>query len=91
MKFGDNLQDSIYPAWSDNYVQYNVLKKQLEEGLSKPAGWTERDEGIFGQALDSDLTKVMDPVPQAPELLFRMRPKSFTAIDCCVLVSDSVA
>ncbi|KAF8932787.1 VTC domain-containing protein [Dissophora ornata] len=60
MKFGDNLQDSIYPTWSDNYVQYNALKKQLEEGLSKPAGWTERDEGIFGQTLDSDLTKVFD-------------------------------
>ncbi|KAF9954578.1 vacuolar transporter chaperone [Mortierella alpina] len=60
MKFGDNLEDSIYPQWKDNYVQYNVLKKQLEEGVSKPAGWTERDEGIFGQTLDSDLTKVFN-------------------------------
>lgn len=58
MKFGDNLEDSIYPQWKDNYVQYNALKKQLEVGLSNPAGWTERDEGIFGQTLDSDLTKV---------------------------------
>lgn len=58
MKFGDNLEDSIYPQWKDNYVQYNALKKQLEVGLSNPVGWTERDEGIFGQTLDSDLTKV---------------------------------
>lgn len=58
MKFGDNLEDSINPQWKDSYVQYNALKKQLEEGLSKPVGWTERDEGIFGQTLDSDLTKV---------------------------------
>ncbi|KAF9320036.1 vacuolar transporter chaperone [Podila horticola] len=60
MKFGDNLEDSIYPQWKDNYVQYNALKKQLEVGLSNPAGWTERDEGIFGQTLDSDLTKVFN-------------------------------
>jgi len=58
MKFGDNLEDSINPQWKDSYVQYNALKKQLEEGLNKHAGWTERDEGIFGQTLDSDLTKV---------------------------------
>ncbi|GJJ69787.1 putative membrane protein [Entomortierella parvispora] len=60
MKFGDNLEDSINPEWKDNYVQYNALKKQLEEGLNKSAGWTERDEGIFGQTLDSDLTKVFN-------------------------------
>jgi SPX domain protein involved in polyphosphate accumulation len=58
MKFGDNLENSIYPPWHDNYVRYNVLKKQLEEGLNKPTGWTERDEGIFGQTLDTDLTTV---------------------------------
>ena len=58
MKFGDNLEDSINPQWMDNYVQYNVLKKQLEEGLNRTTGWTERDEGIFGQTLDRDLTKV---------------------------------
>ncbi|KAF9972492.1 vacuolar transporter chaperone [Actinomortierella ambigua] len=58
MKFGDNLVGSMYAPWADNYVQYNALKKQLEQGLNKPAGWTERDEGIFGQTLDSDLTKV---------------------------------
>ncbi|KAG0056962.1 vacuolar transporter chaperone [Gryganskiella cystojenkinii] len=60
MKFGDNLEDSINPQWKDNYVQYNALKKQLEEGLNKTAGWTERDESIFGQTLDSDLTKVFN-------------------------------
>ncbi|KAF9390640.1 vacuolar transporter chaperone [Podila verticillata] len=60
MKFGDNLEDSIYPQWKDNYVQYNALKKQLEVGLSNPVGWTERDEGIFGQTLDSDLTKIFN-------------------------------
>lgn len=58
MKFGDNLEDSTYEPWKDNYVQYNALKKQLEQGLNGPNGWTERDEGIFGQTLDSDLTKV---------------------------------
>ena len=58
MKFGDNLEDSTYEPWKDNYVQYNALKKQLERGLNGPNGWTERDEGIFGQTLDSDLTKV---------------------------------
>ncbi|KAG0368346.1 VTC domain-containing protein [Gamsiella multidivaricata] len=60
MKFGNNLQNSIYPPWENNYVQYNVLKKQLEAGLSKPAGWTERDEGTFGETIDSDLTKVFN-------------------------------
>ncbi|KAG0000305.1 vacuolar transporter chaperone [Modicella reniformis] len=60
MKFGDNLQDSIYSPWKDNYVQYNALKKQLEDGLFKHAGWTERDEGIFGETLDGDLTKVFN-------------------------------
>ncbi|KAI1315972.1 vacuolar transporter chaperone [Mortierella claussenii] len=69
MKFGDNLQDSIYAPWKDNYVQYNPLKKQLEDGLSKPAGWTERDEGIFGQTLDSDLTKVFNFVTEKFEEL----------------------
>ncbi|KAF9085918.1 vacuolar transporter chaperone [Mortierella sp. AD031] len=58
MKFGDNLEDSTYPPWKDSYVQYNALKKQLEQGLNGPNGWTERDEGIFGQTLDGDLTKV---------------------------------
>ncbi|KAG0236257.1 vacuolar transporter chaperone [Actinomortierella wolfii] len=48
----------MYAPWADNYVQYNALKKQLEQGLNKPAGWTERDEGVFGETLDSDLTKV---------------------------------
>ncbi|KAF8944458.1 vacuolar transporter chaperone [Haplosporangium gracile] len=58
MKFGDNLEDSTYEPWKDNYVQYNALKKQLEQGLNGPNGWTERDEGIFGQTLDSNLTKI---------------------------------
>ncbi|KAF9922597.1 vacuolar transporter chaperone [Linnemannia zychae] len=58
MKFGDKLEDSIYESWKENYVQYNALKKQLEQGLSGPNGWTERDEGIFGQTLDNDLTKI---------------------------------
>ncbi|KAF9165631.1 vacuolar transporter chaperone [Actinomortierella ambigua] len=58
MKFGDNLVGAMYAPWADNYVQYNALKKQLEEGLNKPTGWTERDEGVFGQTLDSDLTKI---------------------------------
>ncbi|KAG0266097.1 vacuolar transporter chaperone [Mortierella polycephala] len=69
MKFGDNLAESIYPQWKDNYVQYNALKKQLEEGLFKPAGWTERDEGIFGQTLDNDLTKVYNFVNEKFEEL----------------------
>lgn len=58
MKFGDNLENSTYAPWKDYYVQYNVLKRQLEDGLYKPSGWTERDEGIFGATLDGDLTKV---------------------------------
>ncbi|KAF9580675.1 vacuolar transporter chaperone [Lunasporangiospora selenospora] len=36
MKFGDNLEGAVYCEWKDNYVQYNALKKLLEEGLSKP-------------------------------------------------------
>ncbi|KAK3818379.1 MAG: VTC domain-containing protein [Benniella sp.] len=60
MKFGDNLENSTYAPWKDYYVQYNDLKKQLEDGLYKPSGWTERDEGIFGATLDGDLTKVFN-------------------------------
>ncbi|KAG0307303.1 vacuolar transporter chaperone [Dissophora globulifera] len=80
MKFGDNLQDSIYPAWKDNYVQYNALKKQLEDGLSKPAGWTERDEGIFGQTLDSDLTKIFNFVNEMFEGLQERTTKAEASV-----------
>ncbi|KAF9115238.1 vacuolar transporter chaperone [Mortierella sp. AM989] len=76
MKFGDNLENSIYPAWKEYYVQYNVLKKQLEDGISKPAGWTERDEGIFGQTLDVDLTKVYNFVNEKFEELLERTTKA---------------
>ncbi|KAF8982205.1 Phosphate metabolism transcription protein [Entomortierella lignicola] len=76
MKFGENLENSIYPSWKDYYVQYNAFKKQLEDGVSKPAGWTERDEGIFGQTLDTDLTKVYNFVNEKFEELVERTTKA---------------
>ncbi|KAF9433426.1 vacuolar transporter chaperone [Entomortierella beljakovae] len=81
MKFGDNLERSIYSPWKEYYVQYNVLKKQLEDGISKPAGWTERDEGIFGQTIDGDLTKVFNFSNEKFEELLERTTKAESSVN----------
>ena len=53
MRFGKTLSDSVYPPWSDKYLEYDKLKKLLREDETSPQGrggqgsWTEQDEENF--------------------------------------------
>jgi SPX domain protein involved in polyphosphate accumulation len=60
MRFGRRLKNSIYPPWSDKYIDYDKLKKLLREPASVAGSpvddddgdeWTEEDEGAFVEEL----------------------------------------
>ena len=57
MRFGANLQSSIYEPWKDSYVNYSELKNALYEGQSGEE-WGERLESRFVEELDKELEKV---------------------------------
>lgn len=61
MLFGVRLANEINPAWKDDYISYDKLKKLLKENvvtLGKQETWTEDDETNFVAALDAELEKV---------------------------------
>lgn len=64
MLFGVKLANEIYPPWSDNYINYEKLKKLLKEnaldshGSKKSSKWSDADESQFVKALDAELEKV---------------------------------
>ena len=58
MRFGANLQASIYEPWKDHYLNYSNLKALLYEGDSAEE-WGERNERQFVELLDSELEKVL--------------------------------
>jgi len=61
MRFGRTLQNTIYPPWKEQYIDYDKLKKLLRESKSdagSSAGsqededeWTEDDESAFVEEL----------------------------------------
>ncbi|QLG74876.1 hypothetical protein HG535_0H02030 [Zygotorulaspora mrakii] len=71
MLFGVKLVNDVYPPWKDSYIDYERLKKLLEEGVvpdksNKSKGnsggadfaWGDNDESRFVEALDKELEKV---------------------------------
>lgn len=72
MRFGRNLQKSVYEPWKAHYIDYAKCKKLLredEEGTvssstapdQKTQGWTEADESAFtDELLNVQLDKVND-------------------------------
>ncbi|KAJ1954834.1 vacuolar transporter chaperone, partial [Linderina pennispora] len=56
MKFGQQLRDSLFPAWKFYYVDYASLKKFLYERTDK--GYTADDEAEFVNLLEGELDKV---------------------------------
>lgn len=57
MKFGSQLKDTIYPEWSEFYIDYDGLKKRLRKA-EKDKPFTEKDETEFVELLDNNLEKV---------------------------------
>ncbi|OBZ86890.1 Vacuolar transporter chaperone 4 [Choanephora cucurbitarum] len=57
MKFGSQLNDAIYPEWTEYYIDYDGLKKRLRKA-EKDKPFTERDETEFVELLDNNLEKV---------------------------------
>lgn len=52
MKFGKNLQRSIYKPWKGKYLDYEKLKTLLrEDGEDGDNPWTEKDEAAFVEEL----------------------------------------
>jgi len=56
MLFTQKLNDGVYPPWEQNYIAYDLLKKQLKE--TSESDWSEDDEVRFVQLLDKELDKV---------------------------------
>lgn len=62
VNFEESLQNNIWPAWKENYIDYNLLKRKLE-GI-KDAQREKQDEiikarkHIFQGALDEELSEV---------------------------------
>ncbi|KAJ1971002.1 hypothetical protein H4R35_005527 [Dimargaris xerosporica] len=56
MKFGQQLQDSMFPDWRFYYVDYARLKKFIKARME--SGFTENDERSFVEMLERELEKV---------------------------------
>ncbi|KAG0171142.1 vacuolar transporter chaperone [Apophysomyces sp. BC1034] len=59
MKFGQQLQQEIFPPWRLSYIQYDVLKSELKQRQLAHA-WADQDEQDFIELLESELEKVYD-------------------------------
>ncbi|KAF7728245.1 vacuolar transporter chaperone [Apophysomyces ossiformis] len=59
MKFGQQLQQEIFPPWRLSYIQYDVLKSELKQ-RQLAHDWTDQDEQDFVELLESELDKVYD-------------------------------
>ncbi|KAJ9476137.1 Vacuolar transporter chaperone 4 [Pseudozyma hubeiensis] len=59
MKFGRTIKTSLYAEWSDKYLQYSELKKEIKNRMSRNNGvWTDKDEDDFVAILSKELDKV---------------------------------
>ncbi|KAI8968416.1 VTC domain-containing protein [Mycotypha africana] len=59
MKYGEELQQSIFAPWRLSYISYDVLKHELKS-RQLDHGWSEKDEIEFVGLLENELTKVYD-------------------------------
>lgn len=50
MKFGQHLENNIFPPWRNEYIEYNQLKYFLKDRQIN-YGWTEQDEMYFTETL----------------------------------------
>lgn len=59
MKFGEQLQQEIFPPWRLSYISYDVLKKELKS-RQLDHKWNGDDEDEFVKKLENELEKVYD-------------------------------
>jgi SPX domain protein involved in polyphosphate accumulation len=59
MKFGEHLQQEIFPPWRLSYISYDVLKKELKTRQLDHT-WNGDDEDEFVKKLENELEKVYD-------------------------------
>ncbi|KAI8373570.1 VTC domain-containing protein [Choanephora cucurbitarum] len=59
MKYGQELQQNIFPPWRHSYVEYDLLKYELKNRQLNH-GWTKKDDIHFTSLLEKELTKVYD-------------------------------
>lgn len=59
MKYGQELQQNIFPPWRHSYVEYDLLKYELKNRQLN-FGWTQKDETYFVGLLEKELAKVYD-------------------------------
>ncbi|KAI9486827.1 MAG: VTC domain-containing protein [Benjaminiella poitrasii] len=59
MKFGEHLQQEIFPPWRLSYISYDVLKKDLKT-RQLDHKWNGEDEDEFVKKLENELEKVYD-------------------------------
>lgn len=59
MKFGEHLQNEIFPPWRLSYISYDALKKDLKS-RQLDHKWTADDEVEFVNRLQNELEKVYD-------------------------------
>ncbi|KAI8990160.1 VTC domain-containing protein [Pilobolus umbonatus] len=59
MKFGEQLEEEIFPPWKLSYLAYNSLKEDLLR-RQLDHKWNEEDESEFLNKLENELTKVYD-------------------------------
>ncbi|KAI8372115.1 VTC domain-containing protein [Blakeslea trispora] len=59
MKFGHTLRTSLYPEWTQYYLDYDGLKAILRK-KEMCHTWTEDDESEFVKSLEKNLTRVYD-------------------------------
>ncbi|KAI9208767.1 VTC domain-containing protein [Polychytrium aggregatum] len=57
MRFGERLEDEIYPDWKFYSIEYNFLKSELE-GRASVSPFTDDDEMHFVSLLDDELEKI---------------------------------
>lgn len=55
MRFGEFIQDQRVAGWEGNYVDYNILKKQLEMLTAQPPRLRSQGEHQFKMAVDHQL------------------------------------
>jgi SPX domain protein involved in polyphosphate accumulation len=59
MKFGEHLQQEIFPPWRLSYISYDVLKTMLKTRQLDHT-WNGDDEDEFVKKLENELEKVYD-------------------------------
>lgn len=59
MKFGQKLDQEIFPPWRLSYIQYDMLKTELKM-RQLDHEWTEQDEYDFVQLLKNEYNKAYD-------------------------------